>query len=95
MGASTGLHHWHEWDDVFQCGRFDTKDVREGKTTTSTRRGEAVSNLQSLFQFAGLKQIPRGGGMVGGGVLMDNSEGVLREALLSERQRRFLTNLYY
>lgn len=71
VGASTGLHHWHEWDDVFQCGRFDTKDVREGKTTTSTRRGEAVSNLQSLFQFAGLKQIRRGGWGVGE-VLVDN-----------------------
>lgn len=61
IGMSGMRFLWVSLGDVFQCGRFDTRDVREGKTTTSARRGEVVSNLQSLFQFAGLKQIRQGG----------------------------------
>lgn len=43
-------------DDAFKCGRFDTRDMREGKTNSGTRGGEAVFNLQSLFQFAGFSK---------------------------------------
>lgn len=41
-------------DDALKCGRFDTKDMRDRKTTTGTGIGVVVFNLQSLFQFAGV-----------------------------------------
>lgn len=56
---------WVSLDDAFKCGGSDTQDMRERKTTTGTRRGAVVLNLQSLFQFAVclffLERIRRGG----------------------------------